>query len=230
MRLFRGARERGSQEAGAGDPALPDGTHAVSDQADGAGADGADDPPPRGRRRNRRLLQAAAVAGGLIAVFVVGWLGSALWFSPAPLLPEERTVPRLVELRLEDAEAALARAELRGRVADQRAHPGAARGVVIWQDPAPGTAVPMNTAVQLTTSTGPASVPVPDITGFIVRDAATILDAVGLSIGEIDTVASPGEPGVVLGTRPSAGTGRRPGSAVGLIVTAGDPPMERDLP
>jgi serine/threonine-protein kinase len=102
--------------------------------------------------------------------------------------------------------------------------------VVIWQDPAPGTAVPMNTAVQLTTSAGPATVPVPDLTGFVVRDAVTVLKAAGLVLGEIDTIAAIGEPGVVLGTRPSAGSGRAPGGAVGLIVTAGDPPARRTRP
>ena len=182
-------------------------------------------PPP-----SRRLLHAGLFALGLVAIFVVGWLGSALWFSPAPLLPEERTVPRVVALPLDDARAGLERVELRARVAGQRNHPTAERGVVIWQDPAPGTAVPMNTSVQLTTSAGPAAIPVPDLTGFNVRDAATVLQAARLKLGAIDTIAAAGEAGVVLGTRPGPGTARMPGGVVELIVTAGDPPAERARP
>jgi serine/threonine-protein kinase len=183
--------------------------------------------PPRGRVR---VLRAFVIAGALIAVFVVGWLGSALWFSPAPLLPAERTVPRVLELPLDDARASLERAELRARVADPRSHPTVARGVVIWQDPAPGTAVPMNTPVDLTPSAGPATVAVPDLEGFVVRDAAAVLKAAGLAVGQIDTIAAPGEGNVVLGTRPSAGTGRQRGGAVDLIVTSGDAPAERARP
>lgn len=210
---------------------------------DGGDGDGGTDPsdPPSGPSdppsdpaeppsRRPAVIRAALIVAGLVLVFVVGWLGSALWFSPAPLLPEERTVPRAIGLRLEDATAGIERVELRARLADQRSHPTAARGVVIWQDPAPGTAVPMNTSVQLTTSAGPGTVAVPDLTGFVLRDAVTVLKAAGLVVGEIDTIAAIGEPGVVLGTRPSAGSGRAPGGAVGLIVTAGDPPARRTRP
>ena len=225
MRRPRG-RIGGSGENDAAEPERPDhvaDSPLTTTEAPAEPPDADADPP----RRRATLVRAALVVLGLVALFVVAWLGSALWFSPAPLLPEERTVPRLVELPLDDARASLERTELRGRVADQRNHHSVARGVVIWQDPAPGTAVPMNTVVQLTTSAGPASVPVPDLAGLGARDAAAVLAAAGLRLGAVDTIAAAGEAGVVLGTRPGPGTGRPPGSAVELIVTAGDPPAER---
>ena len=219
-----GWRIGGRADAGATGEGVPDPAEPVSDPAEPS-SDAAEPPS-----RRAAVLRAALILAGLVLVFVVGWLGSALWFSPAPLLPEERTVPRAIGLRLEDATEGIERVELRARLADQRTHPTVARGVVIWQDPAPGTAVPMNTPVQLTTSAGPGTVAVPDLTGFILRDAVAVLKAAGLVLGEIDTIAAIGEPGVVLGTRPSAGSGRAPGGAVGLIVTAGDPPARMRRP
>jgi eukaryotic-like serine/threonine-protein kinase len=229
----RGGRIGGSGEDHAPELERPDRVAAAPLAMTGAGpaeapseaAEGPSEAEPPSRRA--ALLRAGLIALGLVALFVVAWLGSALWFSPAPLLPEERTVPRVVELPLADAREGLERTELRARIADQRNHPSVARGVVIWQDPAPGTAVPMNTVVQLTTSTGPAAVPVPDLTGFSIGDAVTVLEAAGLSAGAVDTIAAAGEAGVVLGTRPGPGTARSPGSSVELIVTAGDPPAER---
>jgi len=57
--------------------------------------------------------------------------------------------------------------------------------------------------------------------GFEVDQARLVVEAAGLRIGEVDSVASAAEAGVVVSTRPGSGATRPPGSSVGLIVSKG---------
>jgi beta-lactam-binding protein with PASTA domain len=60
---------------------------------------------------------------------------------------------------------------------------------------------------------------VPDLVGLDAALAERILAAAGLRVGDIDSVADRTQDlGVVLGTRPSAGAGRRAGDQVDLII------------
>jgi beta-lactam-binding protein with PASTA domain len=73
--------------------------------------------------------------------------------------------------------------------------------------------------VVITPSAGQMPVAVPDLVGLELNQAITVLRAAGLKPGGIDSVIDREEDGdVVLGTRPSAGAGRMPGSTVDLIV------------
>jgi beta-lactam-binding protein with PASTA domain len=87
------------------------------------------------------------------------------------------------------------------------------------QDPPAGTLAPRSTVVIVTPSAGQMLVAVPDLVGLEMNQAIKVLAAAGLKPGAIDSVIDREEDGgVVLGTRPSAGAGRMPGSTVDLIV------------
>ncbi|MHC4619015.1 MAG: PASTA domain-containing protein [Planctomycetota bacterium] len=98
-----------------------------------------------------------------------------------------------------------------------------AEGLVISQNPAAGTIVPLNTAVDIAVSLGRPEVP--NVVGMNESDAIiTITSRDSLSIGTVtrqysDTV----EQGIVMSQNPPAGTIVMTGTAVDLLVSLGPP-------
>ncbi|HEX6645173.1 MAG TPA: PASTA domain-containing protein [Gemmatimonadales bacterium] len=174
-------------------------------------------PPPGepspGRRRLVRDLAIIAV------VAVAAFVGAVLWLAPVPIFRKEQVVPRLLGLGLDSARQQLAARGYRVETAEAREHPAARRGTVVWQDPPPETALPAGAVVTLTPSAGAMQVPVPELSGVEMRQAAKILAAAGFRLGGVDTVIDrQRETGMVLGTRPPAGSVRSPGEEIELIV------------
>jgi serine/threonine-protein kinase len=165
---------------------------------------------------------------GLVALtFLVGYVVSSYWIAPGPLTTEDHAVPRVLELPVDNARAALTGAGFRSRIEGDRPSPDVARGAVLWQDPPPGTVLPTNTEVDLVQSAGPAPVTVPDVIGFALPVALRVVEAAGARVGRVDTVrGGDPEPGVVIATRPAPGNGRPRGAPVDLVVSGrqGDAP------
>ena len=170
------------------------------------------EPQPRRRSVLRDVLLVLLVA-------VVGFLVAALWLSPVSLFAHDDVVPLLIGSGLSDAEAQLSGLGYRVRVAPAVESPEIERGKIMRQDPPAGTIAPRSTVVIVTPSAGQMPVAVPDLVGLEMSQAITVLGAAGLKPGAVDSVIDRQEDGgVVLGTRPSAGAGRMPGSTVDLIV------------
>jgi serine/threonine-protein kinase len=112
----------------------------------------------------------------------------------------------------------------RPRLDGERQNDTFARGIVIWQDPPPGTVLPPNSVVQLVVSAGPSLVAVPDVIGFSLPQAIKIFSAAGVRVGTVDTLAGGREAGVVLATRPAAGVGRPRGAPVAIVISRGPEP------
>jgi beta-lactam-binding protein with PASTA domain len=122
-----------------------------------------------------------------------------------------------------EADATLRNGGLVAGESESQTHPTAARGDVVWQDPPPGVAVPQGQSVQLWISSGPQRVPVADLAGYDSGLAERLLRAAGLSVGAIEATQAPLPKGVVVNTRPPAGTVLSPGGAVTLVVSVGAP-------
>jgi beta-lactam-binding protein with PASTA domain len=165
---------------------------------------------------SRRLLRDVLIVG---ATFGVGYLIASAWLSPVPLLTRDHAVPRVLDLPIAEAQQKLGELGFRAKLEDERPHPTAPRGAIVWQDPAPGTILPQHSVVTLVPSAGLQQVPVPDIVGLAMPYAGRVLAAAGLRVGEVDTVASDPEPNVVVATRPAAGAGRDPGGVVDIVVS-----------
>jgi serine/threonine-protein kinase len=105
--------------------------------------------------------------------------------------------------------------EIRQQASDERL------GVVIEQDPGPEEQVAADTAVALTVSTGPDSVPVPAVVGQSLAAARTALSDAGLAVGSVAYGDSPEPAGEVLTVTPTAGTPVVRGSGVTLRVASG---------
>jgi beta-lactam-binding protein with PASTA domain len=88
-----------------------------------------------------------------------------------------------------------------------------AAGLVISVKPASGTSVPRGSTVSVVVSQGPQPVIVPDVSRLSVTDAATKLQAAGLTVSSVR-----GSPlGTVTGTDPKAGSSVKKGTAVTII-------------
>ena len=174
-------------------------------------------PPPAVSGPARRRI--ARDVGIVAAIAVVGFVAAVVWLSPVPLVRREQVVPRVLGVGLDSARRELSLLDYRVVVAEGQGHASAPRGVVVWQDPPPGLALPAGGTVTLTPSAGRLQIPVPDLSGVEAQQAAVILAAAGFRLGAIDTVIDrQRDLGVVLGTRPSAGSARLPGDEIELIV------------
>lgn len=166
----------------------------------------------------RRLLW---LVGGVAVTAGAGYLVAALVMFPAPLLPNERAVPRLLGQPFAAAQADLVRAGLVALVVERERHPTAAPGTVIWQDPPPGVAVPRGDTVDVTVSDGPLWAAVPDVQGLDADLARRLLWGAGLRVEQTDTVSGAQPAGVALGTTPPARDSVVAGSGVVLHLSKG---------
>jgi serine/threonine-protein kinase len=159
--------------------------------------------------------------GLIAATFIVGYGISVFWLSPGPIFTNDHSLPRVLELPEAQARGKLTQLGLRPRVEGQRPSDSFPAGAIIWQDPPSGTVLPPNSVVQLVVSTGPGGVPVPDVVGLNLPQAAKILAAAGVRVGNVDSTTDSRERGVIIATRPAAGAGRPRGAAIGIVISRG---------
>ena len=128
------------------------------------------------------------------------------------------TVPSVVGMTLQEAQVAIENAGL--DVAETREAPGERpRGEVTAATPTPGERVAAGTGVALTVSSGPATVPVPDLIGRSLAEARSALEQIGLAAGSVTVDSLSVEPSnTVVGQSPSVGRAVRSGSRVSLRV------------
>jgi serine/threonine-protein kinase len=163
-----------------------------------------------------------AYAGTFLGAAVVGYAIAALVFFPAPIFAASKSVPRVLGMKLDAAQAAIAGAGLTTDRADDVRHPTAPPGTVVWQDPPPDVVVPQGSNVHLEVSQGPQRVPVPDVVGYDQATASNLVEAAGLT-ASVDSAQTAAPKGVVVNTRPPAGRALVPGARVTLVVSAGAP-------
>jgi len=159
---------------------------------------------------------------GVAAMAGVGYLLAALVLFPAPLLPSERVVPRVLGESYLRAQADLSRGGLTMEIAGREPHYTAPTGTVVWQDPPPGVAVSRGATVSVTLSGGRPRAAVPDVRGLDEDLARRLLWGAGLGVEQVDTVPGSQQPaGVAVGTSPAAGDSVAAGGSVVLHLSKG---------
>jgi beta-lactam-binding protein with PASTA domain len=179
------------------------------------------EPRAKGGRWPAPVRRVLWLVGGVAVMAGAGYLLAAVVLFPAPLLPNERSVPRLRGQTLEAARTELKSAGFVPEVAEREPHPSAAVGTVIGQDPPPGVAVPRGDTVALTVSAGPPRVAVPGVNGLDPDLAQRLVRAAGLRVELTDTVPGSLPAGIVAGTTPPAGDSLRAGSTLVLHLSKG---------
>jgi len=133
------------------------------------------------------------------------------------------SVPDIVGLLEAEALNAIAEAGLVVGVVSHVVNATVPAGTVVAQDPAAGTAVAINTAVNYTIATGGATVP--NVIGFPQTLATSTITGAGLVVGTVTPQASTTVPaGNVINQSPAFGTIVAAGSAVNLTVSSGAAP------
>ncbi|MGV9555416.1 Stk1 family PASTA domain-containing Ser/Thr kinase [Streptomyces sp. NPDC003522] len=175
------------------------------------------EPPPRRRpARPRRELVAVVVA-----VLLVLGVGAGVWYINSGQFTK---VPAVLTQTEAQARQRLEAAGL-GVGEVKHAHSDTVkRGTVISTDPEPGARIRENDSVALTVSDGPETVKVPDVKGSRLDKARELLKTDGLEPGLVTEAFSEDVlKGFVISSSPQAGTERRAGSAVSLVVSKGGP-------
>ncbi|MFE9054702.1 Stk1 family PASTA domain-containing Ser/Thr kinase [Streptomyces mutabilis] len=173
--------------------------------------------PPQSRRPQLRRGPLAVV----VAVLLVLGVGTGVWYINSGQFTK---VPALLSKTEAQARDRLEEAGLDvGKV--QHAYSDTVeRGKVISTDPSVGTRIRKNDSVSLTVSDGPDTVKLPDVEGYRLDRARTVLKDEGLEPGMVTRAFSEEVPkGFVISTKPKTGTTVRAGSAVALVVSKGSP-------
>ncbi|MFC7809040.1 Stk1 family PASTA domain-containing Ser/Thr kinase [Streptomyces olivaceus] len=200
----------------------------VNEDEDGAGgpSDGvqhtsrlASPPPDPPRRRGPRMRRGPLAV--VVAVLLVLGLGTGIWYINSGQFTK---VPALLSKTEAQARDRLDEAGLDvGKVS--HAHSDTVdRGRIISTEPGVGDRIRKNDSVSFTVSDGPDRVKLPDLEGYRLDRARTLLKDEGLEPGMVTKAFSEEVPtGFVVSTKPAAGTTVRGGSAVALVVSKGRP-------
>ncbi|WP_308013525.1 Stk1 family PASTA domain-containing Ser/Thr kinase [Streptomyces beigongshangae] len=178
-------------------------------------------PPPEPPRRGRFPAPRRGVYVIVAAVLLALGLGAGVWYINSGQFTKVPAVLDKTEAqarqRIEDAGL-----EVKGVRKDHSDTVG--RGRVISSDPGAGARIRDNDSVTLTVSEGPDIVRVPDLGGFALDKAKERLEEEGLAAGMVTKAFSEEvTTGYVISTDPEAGTERRGGSAIALVVSKGSP-------
>jgi serine/threonine-protein kinase len=169
------------------------------------------------------VIESIPAAKSLIPV------GSAvdLVVSSGPAEPEPVVVPNVIGQSPEDAQAALAKAGLRGVRGADRASSEVKAGMVAETDPGAGAIVRADSTVTFLVSSGPAEpepVVVPNVIGQSAAKAEVALSKAGLRVIRVPNRSIEGvKEGLVAETSPEAGARVPPGSPVKVLVSSGPP-------
>ena len=127
-------------------------------------------------------------------------------------------VPTVVGLTQALAQDAIEKAGLEiGEVTERESQ--SARGAVLETSPPPGQTVSPSTRIDIVVSSGPPAVEAPDVVGQSYATARTLLEQVGLRVGDV-TVDSltPSNPSTVISQTPAAGSRLAPGTRISLTI------------
>jgi serine/threonine-protein kinase len=127
-------------------------------------------------------------------------------------------VPDIVSETLDDARKAFTERKLTFTIAERLPSDLIPEGVVISENPAPGTALPPGSSVSVSVSSGPQQIAAPAVEGQVVSDASRMLDAAGL-VADIEYVVDASSAiGTVLKQDPPRGAALKRGATVRLDV------------
>ena len=143
------------------------------------------------------------IAFGAIAMVAVALLSAYIAMRVA-IHGREVEVPTLAGLSLADAAQKAKSLGLRLNVENRFYSAAVPAGSVIAQSPAPGATVRREWIVRVTQSLGGQQVSIPNLIGQTERPATITIRRLGLELGAVAHIPSPGTPGVVLAQTPAA--------------------------
>ena len=187
-------------------------------------------PPPPARSQGQPWWTWLLVLLALLLLGLIGFLGVQILGNLAPgTSPSASTAAsfNLPDYTNQVIAAARRDAENRGLVVQpgkRAASEDIDEGHVISTDPQAGTPVSPGDEITFTVSSGPDTVPVPNLIGQTRGEARDTLIGVGLILGQVSHEPSIEEEGTVIRTFPVAGSDANPGDAVDIVLSSGPTP------
>jgi serine/threonine-protein kinase len=167
-----------------------------------------------------KTLYSAAVS--TLLFFILFFL-SAIIFSQVLLRSEVVTVPDLTGKPVAQARAELQKKDLTVAQKGAEANDRIEKGLIVRQDPAPGSRIRTTRVIQVFISSGSGTASVPDLAEKDLEEALTLLQAAGLTKGRMTQVHTRRLPaGRILDQRPVRGAAVERGFSVGLLLSQGD--------
>lgn len=170
----------------------------------------------RGFSRRSIPFVVAATAGFLLAYAIV-----ALFIFPAQLVSSDVPVPSVTGIDYDSAVAHLKGAGFKSARGEQRFTTAEPEGIVLAQDPLPGSILPKGSKVVLDVSRGQRQGEVPHVVGLTREQAVLAIQNAGLDTGEIAETRNDAPRGQVLSSDPAGGARVALPSAVHLVVSSG---------
>jgi eukaryotic-like serine/threonine-protein kinase len=175
------------------------------------------EPPPQDEEEARRRRWLPWVIAAVVLLLIGGGVAAYLLTRPT-----KKIVPTVVNDSLQTATATLQNAGFNPSIINVTSSTPA--GIVIHQDPQPGTKVNEGTTVTLTVSQGPGNATVPSVTDLPKKQAEQLIKQQRLKVGRIQSESSDTVPsGSATRTDPGAGVSVPVGSAVTLFISTGKP-------
>jgi beta-lactam-binding protein with PASTA domain len=134
----------------------------------------------------------------------------------------EAVVPTLTGLTVADASKSAGSKGLRLTLENRFYSSGVPAGLILAQDPAPGSRVRRDWPVRITESIGAQRVSIPDLTGESERAATVSIRRLSLDLGTVAHLAVPGDSDVVLTQTPPVNSGGADSPRVSLLVSDAD--------
>jgi beta-lactam-binding protein with PASTA domain len=144
----------------------------------------------------------------------------------------EAVVPTLTGLSVADASKAAGSNGLRLNLENRFYSSDVPAGLILAQDPAPGSRVRREWPVRITESLGAQRVNIPDLTGESERAATVSIRRLSLDLGAVAYLAVPGDPDIVLTQTPPVNAAGVDGPRVSLLVSdpGGEQPAAYVMP
>lgn len=181
-------------------------------------------PLKEGRAALRSWKLWLAVLIALSVPFIAGYtVAVRVLFPPPPVVAEGIAVPRVVGQTLERAQRTVAEAGLGVVESSELPSLTAPVGSVIAQSPLPGQQLRAGLPVRVAVSSGPPRVFVPDVVGFPVERAASLLVRLGFQVRRTDEIAE-ADSGRVIDINPRVGSQITLPASIAITVSLGPPP------
>jgi serine/threonine-protein kinase len=183
------------------------------------GGFGYDDRPDRRRQKKSNTSTILLVVAGILVLVGAILIGKWIFSGNGGAGNDQVAVPNIVNQARADAEKQLGNVDLKVGEVTQKACEKAAKGNICEQNPAPGTKVDKNSAVNLVVSTGAPKVAVPSVLGEDVDKATETLggDKYELVV-KTKQQESTEKVGTVLAQDPELGTEVEKGSTITLTI------------
>ncbi len=179
---------------------------------------------PIGWARLKRLGLAAAWIAGTAAGMVIVFVASFYLAMKMEMRTTEATVPDLSGMTRESAAATTTPLGLIVEVVDQRHDPAVASGLVLQQQPLPGSSVRRGRRVKVVLSLGGKILEVPELIGRPSRTVDIALTRDGFTPGDEAHIPSGQFPtGTVIAQVPPPGSSSVPGERIHRLVSSGPP-------